>query len=195
MQPLNESPYTIINQMLKDIEDTGFKFDDEQIELFKLIKDIKRIKYKKGTIIYNSGDKVNLISLIARGFLKVYQDMNDKRVFLRMAVPADFIGLAAFSDSRVSPFTISVIEDAVLYHIPKEGFNDNIYKNPKLMKWLTNYLITQTTNAYKRSENINCKNMYARVADTLLYFSDIIFKSDSFYLPITKKQLGHYANV
>ena len=63
------------------------------------------------------------------------------------------------------------------------------------MKWLTNYLIQQLTIAYKRCENMNCKNMYGRVADTILYFSDIIFKSESFYLPITKKQLGHYANV
>ena len=195
MQPQIETPYTIINQMLRDLEGTDFKLEEDHISLLKAIKTITRVKYKKGSLIYNTGDKVNQVSFVAKGFLKVYQDLNDKRVFLKMDVPGDFVGLAAFSDDRISQFSILAVEDAVLYHISKDEFNENIYKNPKFMKWLTNYLINQLNLAYKRSENINCKNMYARVADTILYFSDLIFKSESFYLPITKKQLGHYANV
>lgn len=194
MQQKLISPNTIANQIMKDIESTGFKLDENHFLLLNLVKIINRVKYEKDSIIYNTGDEVNYVSIVAKGFLKVFQDFTDKRIFLKLVIPGDLIGLAAFLDNRLSQFKITAIVDSVLYHIPYDSFY-NIYRNPKLMKWLTNYLINQINIAYKRCEILNSKNMYGRVADSILYFCDIIFKSDSFYLPITKKQLGHYANV
>jgi CRP-like cAMP-binding protein len=37
--------------------------------------------------------------------------------------------------------------------------------------------------------------MNGRVADTILYFADEIFKSDTFHLPINSKQFAHYVNI
>ena len=189
------SAYTIINQIKKDAPGLNIELNDEQMSIFKLTKDIKRVKYKKGTVIIHKGQKMQNLLFIAKGFIMMYKDANHKRMFTRLYASGDFIGMMGFSEFREFQYSLATLEETIVYQIPLDNFKDNVYKNSKLIKWVTDSLVKGIYMAYKKYEMVTCHNMEGRIAQSFLYFSNNMFKKDSFDLPITKKQLGYYANV
>ena len=195
MSAEKRSAYTIINQINNDAPELKIELQDEQMAIFRLAKEVKRVKIKKRKVIFQHGDKFENILFLASGFLMMYRDFKGKRVFIRLYIPGDFVGLKELSELKELRYSIATLEDSIVYQIPMKNFKENIYNNPRLIKWLTDMLVESIYQSYKKYELVTCHNMEGRLAQSFLYFSKIVFHKDSFMLPLTKKQLGSYANV
>lgn len=192
---MKESPYTLINQIRKDLEDSNHIIDEDQLFIFKNNDKIKRFKFRKKAVLVNEGDEFNYIFFVGKGFLKVFKEVDGKKIFVRLLAPGNFMGLTLFSKMRKYPYSLVTLEDAAVYLIPREMFSEEVYSNPQIMKWVISNLSTTISGLYRKIINLTSKHMNGRIAESLLYFSDDIFMCDEFQLPLTRKQLGHFTNV
>jgi CRP/FNR family transcriptional regulator, polysaccharide utilization system transcription regulator len=192
---MNQSAYTLINLIRKDLEESNRIIDDDQLFIFRNPEGIKRVKFKKGTIIVNEGDDFNYIFFLAKGLLKVFRDVDDKRVFVRILAPGEYLGLNLFSKIKKYPYSLVALGDSVVYLISKEIFSENVYSNPQIMKWVIDNLSGTISGLYRKIINLSSKHMNGRIAEAILYFADDIFMNDEFELPVSRKQLGHFTNI
>ena len=191
----NNTSSEIIIQVKKDLEETGLKFEENNLLVFSLTSKVSRVEYKKGSVIVNEGEEFDRFFFIAKGYLKVFRDVNDKRIFVRIIKPGEYVGLTLFSHKKKFPFSLITLENTVVYYIDKEILKEDIYNNPGLMKWVISDLSYVINELYRKIVYLTSKHMNGRVAEAIVYFADDVFKNREFQLPVTKKQLGHYANV
>ena len=185
----------IVNQVMADLNLSKPHIDKQNLDIFSLTTKVSRVVYKKGTIIVNEGENFDRFFFLAKGFLKVFRDVNDKRIFVRMIKPGEFIGLTLFSNIISYPFSLIALEETVVYFIDKEILREDIFNNPSIMKWVISDLSHIIAELYKKIVYLSSKHMNGRLAEALLYFADDIFRENVFLMPITKKQLGHFTNI
>lgn len=192
---MKESAINMINLIHQDLKDSGRTIDENQLLIFKTVENVSRVKFKKNAVIAKEGDEFNNIFFLAKGFVKVFMDVGQQRIFMTMLAPGDYMGMSLFAKTEKYPYSLIALNDSVVYIINKESFSEEVYRNPLIMKWVITSLGHQINGLYNKIAYLRCKRMNGRIAETLLYLSDDIFKSDVFDLPVTRKQLGHYANV
>lgn len=185
----------IIKKIKKELAETNHFISEDKLTIFKYSDKVTRLKFKKGAEIIKEGDEHDSILFLAKGFLKIFRDVDDKKIFMRMMIPGEFVGLTLLSGNQRYPFSIDALEDSILYYIHKDAITEDVYKNSEITQWVIGDLSKIVSTLYGKIIFLRCKQMNGRIADAILYFADDIFKNHQFTLPITKKQLGHYSNV
>ena len=127
--------------------------------------------------------------------MKLFIERNNKRLFIKILKPGDFMGLALLSDMEQYPYSLVSVSNSTIFLINRDSFKEKAYDNLFLMKASLNVLSDLLNNLYSKLISFRFKQMNGRIADALLYFSDEIFNSNSFEIPINFKQLGEFTNV
>lgn len=92
---------------------------DEDIERLNLEKACN--KYKKGSIIYHEGNRMNGFYCVNSGILKLYKTgVEGKEQIIRFGKRGDIIGYRSILSDELACTTAKVIEDAVLCFIPTD---------------------------------------------------------------------------
>jgi CRP-like cAMP-binding protein len=186
----------IENNIKNDLNNVHFT-DELQLKKF-LIKNadiITRLKFRKKENIIKEGDSGDYIFFVADGFMKLFIERNNKKLFIKILKPGDFMGLALLSDLEQYPYSLVSVSDTTVYLIDKESFKEKAYDNSFLMKASLNLLSDLLNSLYSKLISFRFKQMNGRIADALLYFSDEIFNNQIFDMPINMKQLGEFTNV
>jgi CRP-like cAMP-binding protein len=92
--------------------------------------------------------------------------------------------------NRMSLYSYSVIEDSRICYIDTEVFKNLIQTNGLFSYEILVSVCKENINNYHRCLNKSIKQMYGRFADAILYFSNVIYESNEFELPITQLELA-----
>ena len=87
-------------------------------------------------------------------------------------------------------YSYSVLEDSRICYIDSEVFKNLIQTNGMFSYEILVSVCKENINNYHRCLNKSIKQMYGRFADALLYFSNVIYESNEFELPITQLELA-----
>jgi CRP-like cAMP-binding protein len=160
-------------------------------ELDYLVEYTSSKSFRKGDAVVSIGDEILKISFLKKGLLKVYKkNPDEKDQIISIAKPNDCVGLLSVFSNRHYPYSISAIEDSVIYYVELSAVKHILINNGefgiRLLGRISNAADTIINNVF----DINKKNLRGRIAFILHEFTDDIYKSEQFDLPVSRKEIG-----
>lgn len=154
------------------------------------------IAYRKGEIIVKQGNFYTHILYLKSGMVKVYKELPDgANLILSIFDSGRYIGLPFLFNNKVLDYSVSAIERSVICSIDRNVFEQLIRQNGNFAAQVVNELNLCTIYNYDRLVSLTHKQLNGRFADTLLYLSRVVYRSDSFVLTLTRKDLAEYTGV
>lgn len=170
---------------------TVINLDERELEI--LCSKSTEIRFQKGEKIIKQGTFTQNVVFIKAGIFKMHmQGPVHKDEILKIDKGPEFVGVPDVFANKVHNCSVTALSDCVACFIEYSGFEYLIKHNGifalELVKTLSNGIISH----YGYCVNKMQKQLTAIFADTLLYFSDYLYDSDEFVLPITRGELGEY---
>ncbi len=147
--------------------------------------------YPKGTVICKQGDEIKKFHYLKSGLVKIYKtNVFGKDQIIKIAKPFDFISLITVFSEKYYPYSVSALEDSEVCMLPLEDVKKMIEQNGKFALGIIEKMTKVSHSIIDASTEIHSKNLRGRVAYSLLFFADEIYKSDEFDLPISRREIG-----
>jgi CRP/FNR family transcriptional regulator len=147
--------------------------------------------YKAGETIYSQGEEIHFISFLKKGLLKVYKhNIEEKDQIVSLAKPNDCVGLLSVFSNGHHLYSLTALEDSVVYYIELSRVIHILRNNGSFGIRLLGRISQAADTIIKNAYHINKKNLRGRIAYILLEFSDEIYKSEKFDLPVSRREIG-----
>ena len=152
--------------------------------------------FKPGEIILKQGSPASNALFIATGMAKTYiEGLNGKNFIISIALPGRLIlGPGAYVDSRHT-YTVAAITTVQAWFINFEVFKQIVRINGAFAEGLLEDISAKSQGSLTRMVNLSQKKMHGRLADALLYFSDVVFKNDEYEMILSRQELGEMTNM
>lgn len=160
----------------------------------KLYSSTNKIEYSKRDIIIKQSARVSEIPLILSGIVKISREMRrGKNVILRIGQPGTFLGLSSIFGSDVYEYSVFALENVSVRFVDIETFSWLIKKNGLFGMEVVKQISADSIFNINRLSGLLYKQLPGRVADIILYFSEDIFKNETFSIPLTRQELAELA--
>jgi CRP-like cAMP-binding protein len=175
-----------------DFRDVVFSTLDD-VGIQELCNHKQERSYNKGEIINHEGEKITDFKYLKSGLVKLFRRTpNGDEQVITITRPFEFVSnMSIFSDEKYK-YSVSALEDSVVCTVELEyikrlflvngGFASNLLTK---ISTINDKIITQTL-------DIRQKNLAGRVAFVLLYFTNDIYKSRIFDIPVSRKEIADY---
>jgi CRP-like cAMP-binding protein len=152
--------------------------------------------FKPGEIIIKQGSPTSNALFMASGMAKTYiEGPSGKNFVISIALPGRLIlGPGAYVDSRHT-YTVAAITSVQACFINFEIFKRIVRSNGNFAESLLEDISEKSQNTLNRMVNLTQKKMHGRLADALIYFSDVVFKSDNYEMILSRQELGEMTNM
>ena len=170
---------------------TVYNLNEEELEI--LCKNSIEILFQKGERIIKQGAFTQNIIFVKKGIVKIHlTGPINKEEILKIVKGPVFVGVPDVFANKIHSYSVTALNDSIACFIEYSGYKYLIQNNGKfaleLMKTLSHSIVTH----YKNCVNKMQKQLTATFADALLYFSDSLFESDEFQVPLTRVEFGEY---
>ena len=152
--------------------------------------------FKRGETIIKQGSPTSNALFMASGMAKTYiEGLNGKNFILSIALPGRLImGPGAYVDSRHT-YSVAAITAVQACFINFEIFRQLVRINGAFAESLIEDISAKSELTINRMVSLSQKKMHGRLAEGLLYFADIVFKSDEYEMILSRQELGEMTNM
>jgi CRP-like cAMP-binding protein len=149
------------------------------------------VKHRKDEIIFRQNTPVSYIQYIKSGLVKLFREgSNNKSVILKISPANSFIGtLSVFYDTRYQ-YSATTIEASEIIYTNYSTLNEIIAENGKFALQFLKIMSGDAMLLLDKLINVSQKQVTGRVAEVLLFFSNEIYKSNTYQLPISRQELA-----
>lgn len=152
------------------------------------------VHYKKNDPIFRQNTLTSHIMYLKTGLVKIYKEGRmGKSVILNLETDGRFIGLMSVFGSDIHEFSASAIEPSDILFIDIGIFRQILNRNGLFASRIIHLVSVSGLFLFNRLIAQTHKQLPGRIADVLLYFSEIIYKSQSFTFPVTRRELAELA--
>ncbi len=171
----------------------------KQLSLLELdLADAHRVelKYKRGEHIAKQGSFVTHIFYLQKGLIKIYiETEQDNDIILNIFSGGDLIGLPNLFTNAPLQYSVAAIEDSVICAIDKSVIEKLVLQNGNFAKAIIQSINQCTQFHFQRLISASQKQLNGRLADALLHLANVVYKSDTFILSLTRKELAELAGM
>ena len=129
--------------------------------------------YKRGSIVYQEGNRMKGFYCVQSGIIKIYQTGFDgKEQIIRFAKPGDIIGYRSVVSHEPACTTTEVIEESVLCHIPTDILLKLVKNNGNFAVELMKLTCKELGEANSYITDIAQKTVRERLAEILIHLDD-----------------------
>jgi len=170
---------------------TVFNLNDDELEL--LCNNSTEIHFQKGERIIKQDTFTQNIIFVKSGIVKMHlTGPLHKDEILKINKGPLFVGVPDVFANKVHSYSVTALSETTACFIDYTGYKYLIQNNGKfaleLIKTLSENIVTHYRHCVAKMQ----KQLTATFADALLYFSDYIFESDEFLIPLTRVEFGEY---
>jgi CRP/FNR family transcriptional regulator, polysaccharide utilization system transcription regulator len=152
------------------------------------------VSYYDGDVIFKQNTRTSHIMFIKEGLVKIYKEgRNDKRIILKLAKSGFFIGLLSDFGDDIHRYNASSVGNSEIIFIDIGAFQDVVRENGAFALHLLNQVSLDGLYIFEKLMSQYHKQLPGRIADVLLFFSEIIFQSHVFSFPLTRRELAEFA--
>jgi CRP-like cAMP-binding protein len=160
-------------------------------ELEKLSGHSSEVAINKGEILYKQGSLITSVVYLKKGLFKEYYTGVDHNIHIVQIVKQHaYLGLSCMFGDKFNHYSYAAIEDSVVCYIDASVLKDIIIGNGKFAYEILTSVCTENLNNYNRCANKNQKQIFGRLAETLLFFSNNIYNAPAFSLPVSQSELA-----
>jgi CRP-like cAMP-binding protein len=140
----------------------------EQISINKITE-----SYKRGSIIYQEGNRMKGFYCVQKGITKIYKTGFDgKEQIIRFAKPGDIIGYRSVISNEAACTTTQVLEDSILCHIPADILLNLVKTNGEFAIELMKLTCKELGEANSYITDIAQKTVKGRLAEILIHLDE-----------------------
>jgi len=156
-----------------------------------LMENKQEILFKPGETILKQNTSSTHVVCIKKGLAKVYiEGMKGKSLIIKLIGDLDFITGGGIFANHTRRFTVSALTNVECCFINSEQILKLFSKNSEFALEIMKYHNDQNNQMLNSLINLTQKYMPGRVADSLLYLKNEIFKTSSFQLPLNRQELA-----
>lgn len=152
------------------------------------------VQYKKKELIFMEGDTANSLYYIESGIVKTFKTTEKGKEFVTgMFNHGHFVGqLSLLSDNGSYIESASILEDAVLYVIPKFDFTSLIHANKEVANKFVNLISNNLVEAQEQMVNVAFATVRQRLAKALvdLHNNRILTNDEDNSISIVREDLA-----
>jgi len=146
--------------------------------------------FKKHDIICKQGTEVSHALFLIKGTAKLYiEGMNNRNIILYLLKPPAYIGLLSFFENPNYSYSVAALEDAEVCYINLEIVKKLYIDNHDLLLKLNKAFGKSVSNILNKIISLNQKQIRGRLAETLIYLSELN-NSNKFHLGLSRKEVG-----
>ena len=161
---------------------------DEEIE--KLSLNCALVKFHKGDQLIKQGSFSSNVAYLRSGLAKIHIEGPYHEQIVRIVKAPSYLGLPTTFGDKINQYSVSVIEEADVCFINIDAFRQLLKSNSDFSYEIMLELCRNELEVFCRCANRTQKQIRGKIADVLLEFSEKIYKSSIFTLPITQEDLG-----
>ena len=151
------------------------------------------IPFKKGEVIIREGDPIEKFIYLKQGLVKLYRHAEQSREqIICFALPLDFVSLLSVFSEKNYNYSVAALEDSITCNIELDEVIHIANANGKFALSLVEKVNRATDKIILDYLNLKQKRLYGRIAWILLFFSRDIYHSNSFNLPVSRKEIAEY---
>jgi CRP/FNR family transcriptional regulator len=175
-----------------DFRDVVFSSLDEQ-SIVDLCNHKEERAYFKGEIINHEGEKIVDFKYLKSGLVKLYRrTSNGDEQIITITRPFEFVSnMSIFSDEKYK-YSVSALEDSIVCTVNLVFIKNLFLKNGAFASNLLTRVSLINDKIIDQTLDIRQKNLAGRVAFVLLYFTNEIYKSRIFDIPVSRKEIADY---
>jgi len=164
------------------------KLDND--ELVVLGDSCVEVNFSKRDIIFKQNALSSNVIYIKNGLVKIHTTGPEKEQILKIAKGPTYLGIPTTFGDKVNHYSATAIIPTSVCFIDINVFKNFIYENHEFAYEIIVDLCKDELLQFDRCVNLVQKQVHGRLAGTLLYFSEIIFQSDTFTLPLNRNELA-----
>ena len=175
-----------------DFRNVVFSYlDDPSIE--ELCNNKEEQSFRKGEIINHEGEKITTFKYLKSGLVKLYRRTSTgEEQVITITRPFEFVSnMSIFSEERYQ-YSVSALEDSVVCMVNLDFVKQLFLRNGGFAMGLLTKISRINDKIISQTLDIRQKNLIGRVAFVLLYFTNEIYKSRVFDLPVSRKEIADY---
>ncbi len=129
--------------------------------------------YKRGSIIYQEGNRMKGFYCVQKGIIKIYKTgVDGKEQIIRFAKPGDVIGYRSVVSNEPACTTTEVLEESILCHIPADILVNLIQSNGNFAVELMKLTCKELGEANSYITDIAQKTVKERLAEILIQLNE-----------------------
>jgi CRP-like cAMP-binding protein len=150
-------------------------------------------EYRKGDIIIREGEPINDFIYLKTGLVKLSRRTNHaSEQIICFALPLDFVSLLSIFSEKHYNYSVTALEDSVTCNIMISEVKQIAIQNGRFALSLIEKVNKASDKIVLDLLQIRQKRLFGRIAFILLYFSNNIYHSSIFDLPVSRKEIAEY---
>jgi len=152
--------------------------------------------FKPGEIIFKKGSPTSSAIFLVSGMAKVFlEGLDGKNIIISIAKPGQMIsGPGTYGDMR-HHFTLTSLTTVKACFIDMLVIKQLVHANSVFAEGMLIDISNKSLMMYNKLIGLTQKKMPGRLADALLYMSNLIYESDEFDLILNRQELGEFTNM
>lgn len=152
--------------------------------------------FKPGEIIIKQGSPASNAVFILSGLAKIYMEgYAGKNLILNIASQSTLITGPGVQAKSRHCYSVAAITQVQACFISFDIIRKVIVSNSLFSASVIDDMSQKAFTIYEKILNLTQKKMHGRLAEALLYFSDVLFQSDDFEMVLSRQELGEMTNM
>ena len=153
-------------------------------------------EFSQGESIIKEGTMIKDFVYLKSGLVKLFRsDSSGKEQIISISKPFDYISLLSVFSNDQYNYSVSALEDSVTCNIKMEDIRSIASDNGNLALNLLKRMSKVADKIILDSLAIRTKHLRGRVAFLLIYFSQDVYFSSEFDLPLSRKEMAEYVGM
>ncbi|MCF6353019.1 MAG: Crp/Fnr family transcriptional regulator [Cyclobacteriaceae bacterium] len=149
-----------------------------------------QLSYKRGESICKQGAFASSIICIHSGLVKVHKEKANASFTLLLKKQGEVIGLQALFNEGIYHSSAEALTDTNTCSIDLPVFQQLLLENPKFSVEVIKSINEELMEVFDRLFSLSTKHVHGRLAEFLLYLKNNVYKSNPFYLTLSKTDMA-----
>lgn len=164
-----------------------------ELELVSICNSKFEKSFETRDMIVEEGHPIKEYMYLKSGLVKLSRKGNGNREqIIKIAKPFDFVSiLSIFSDTHYH-YSVTALEPSTVCYIDLELVQSLIIENGVFAFNLLENMSRISDDIIKTMLDIRGRNLRGRIAYVLLYFAKDVYRSNTFELPVSRKEIAEF---
>jgi len=148
---------------------------------------------KAGDVILSEGSLTSHIIYLRSGLVKEFQkeEHSSHEYIINIIKEKAYLGLPSLFGDSYNHYSYTALTDVSVCYIDRQVFKKLLIENGQFGYKILETVSRDSLNTYHRFITQHQKKIFGKIADVLLYFSQYIYNSDSFYLHLSRNEISY----
>jgi CRP/FNR family transcriptional regulator len=134
------------------------------------------------------------VVFLRKGMAKVHLTGPSREQIVKLVKAPTYLGLPTTFGDKINQYSVTSVVESEVCFIDIEVFKKLLAENPDFSAYILMELCKSELEAYHRCAGRTQKQLRGNLADVLLEFSERLFESDRFLLPLSQSDIGNWVD-